>query len=73
MTHTATKFICPECEQGTISIVEAQTEQSIIPGYFIIGKTEVETRLRDCFVAACNVCEFCREVKPDGRLVDLSV
>lgn len=59
---------CPECETGTLSIVDAQTEQTIVPGYFIRGTSRRETRLRDCTVAACNACEFCYEITAKGLI-----
>lgn len=58
---------CPECGGSFTIDPTAQREQTIAPGYFIVGRSEFERRLVTVTVAFCNGCEFAIDITSEVR------
>jgi len=54
---------CPECGGTSFTIDEhAQTERTIAPTFYVVGRSELAVTLVTVAVAFCNDCEFCVEL-----------
>jgi hypothetical protein len=63
MTLATVPNTCPSCGAAVdITEAEAETEVTIAPGYFVVGRSSLDTARRPCIVAACTGCEWLVEV-----------
>lgn len=63
----ATHVTCPECGGSFTIDTRAQRPQTVAPGYFIVGRSQLEARLVTVTVAFCNACEFAIDITQEVR------